>query len=128
MAAQQRRTAFDPGLTYEVAREFRLNGELLCPGDAFDAGKADPRRMRQLYDTRLIRAAPGSDGRRLVARRPLVVGGAHYAPGDAIPRDAVKSAARLSQLIARGDVGLQAEAARTRPRPRPSPRRARLEE
>lgn len=114
------RAVFDPGLTYVVSREFRFNGALLEPGAVFEPTRSDPRRMQQLYDARFIQLAPNADGRRIKARRAILIGGVGYAPGETIPRDAIVSPGRLAQLVARGDVGLE-QAGRAR---RAQPRRA----
>lgn len=119
----QGRADFDPGLGYEAAREFRLGGVLLRPGERIDPSQVDARRMRQLYDARHIRLAAVSDARRAVARKSLRVGGVAYGPGDAIPRDAFASPGRLAQMVARGDVRL-----RTAATPRAVPRRAHVEQ
>ena len=117
-SAFKRRSAFNPNRRYIAAREFLLGGNALMPGDPVDAAKTDARRLRQLFDQRLIKLQAGQDDdQKVVARRGVLLGGKQYQPGDVVPRDAFSSEVRLEQLARQGTVRLVNAGASPAPRP-----------
>ena len=116
-SAFKRQSAFNPGRRYIAAREFLLGGNTLMPGDPVDARTTDARRLRQLFDQRLIKLAPDQDGdQKVVARRGVFMGGKQYQPGDGIPRSAFISEVRLEQMVRQGTVRLTGVGAPPAPR------------
>lgn len=45
---------FDRGRDFVAVRGFRVNGQQVLPGERFDTSLVTVRRLRQMYDTRLI--------------------------------------------------------------------------
>ena len=86
MRAPWRKT-FDPERAFTVRRMFTCAGVKFAPGDAFDKTLLTTRRLRQLYDQRVIHFAGDQPGAKIVRRR---------APDDDVigptsdPRDAVE--------------------------------------
>ena len=64
MRAQTRqfRDSFDPAQDFIVKRPIRLSGEDLKPGSVFDKTRVPLRRLRQLFDSKLL-AYPGETGK-----------------------------------------------------------------
>ncbi|HEY5412055.1 MAG TPA: hypothetical protein VIJ94_15140 [Caulobacteraceae bacterium] len=60
----QFRADFDPEASFVVRQAMRLSGSELAPGSDFPKAAVTTRRLRQLFDSRLI-AYPGEDGRDL---------------------------------------------------------------
>ena len=106
-SAFKRRPAFDASRRYIAAREFLLGGSTLMPGDPVDASKTAARRLRQLFDQRLIKLQLGQDDdQKVVARRGILISGKQYQPGDVVPRGAFISEVRLEQMMRQGTVRL----------------------
>lgn len=59
---RQYRDAFDPAQTFIIRRPLRLNGEDLQPGKPFDKTRVPLRRLRQLFDQRML-SYPTETGR-----------------------------------------------------------------
>lgn len=116
-SAFKRRPAFDASRRYIAAREFLLGGSTLMPGDPVDASKTAARRLRQLFDQRLIKLQLGQDDdQKVVARRGVLLGGKQYRPGDTILRSAFNSEVRLEQMVRQGAVRLVGAGAPRAPR------------
>lgn len=54
-----RREPFDRDASFVVAKALTIRGLPLAPGEAFSNDLVNPRRLRQLYDTRYIRVGEG---------------------------------------------------------------------
>lgn len=48
------RVPFDPHATYTVAKTLLLNGKLINAGDVFDKTLVNTRRLRQMYEQRML--------------------------------------------------------------------------
>jgi hypothetical protein len=59
------REPFDPGKTFVVCRPVRLGGRPLAVGAVFPRDRVELRRLRQLYDSRML-GYPGETGRQRV--------------------------------------------------------------
>lgn len=72
MRAPWRKT-FDPDREFTVRRKFSCGGEPFAPGEAFDKTLVTVRRLRQLYDQRVIYFKGDTPGAKIVRRkRPSV--------------------------------------------------------
>lgn len=66
------RKAFDPERDFIVRRKVTCGGEKFVPGDVFDKTLLPTRRLRQLYDQRVIMFSGDKPGQKIVRRkRPL---------------------------------------------------------
>jgi hypothetical protein len=68
MRAPWRKT-FDPERDFTVRRPVTVGGQKFAPGDAFDKTLVTRRRLRQLYDQRIIHFRGDAPGQRLVPER-----------------------------------------------------------
>lgn len=78
-----RRPPFDRRYDFVALREMRLSGKLVPAETPIDKTLVEPRRLRQMYDVRLIELAPGQKTLPRAAR-PRAVGTTRL-PGEPEP-------------------------------------------
>jgi hypothetical protein len=86
----RREDELDRGMDFVVVRGFRVNGKQVLPGERFDTSQVTVRRLRQMYDRRMIDIPQ--------------VGQPVTAPVAADPRAALSNEALAAQLTEKGIV------------------------
>ncbi len=71
MARTAWRKEFDPEKTFTVRRKVTVGGKRLSPGDSFDPTLVTVRRLRQLYDQRIIQFEGDTPGKLIREFRSL---------------------------------------------------------
>lgn len=95
-----KRPMFDPRYRFVVTppagrSTLAVGGRALAAGVAFDKTWVDARRLRQMYDARLISVAPGHEPLPAPPRRPRAIGPARSLEAGATPSRPAEVAERV---------------------------------
>jgi hypothetical protein len=74
---------YTPGRELVARKAFRFDGRLYAPGAAFDPEGVPARRVRQMFDSRMLRHSGEADVA-LVAARRITLEGKEFAQGEVI--------------------------------------------